>query len=103
MIQHKPKEIESSESPEKFITILKKLIWKLGKDSYLQWINYNIMPFSRLVNPQVIYINTLMKELNSLNDDLYESLMDSESDNARATAKALVSRLEDVIQTLERG
>lgn len=61
------------------------------------------MPFSRLVNPQVIYINTLMKELNSLNDDLYESLMDSESDNARATAKALVSRLEDVIQTLERG
>jgi len=75
----------------------------LGKDSYLQWINYNIMPFSRLVNPQVIYINTLMKELNSLNDDLYESLMDSESDNARATAKALVNRLEDVIQTLERG
>lgn len=75
----------------------------MGKDSYLQWINYNIMPFSRLVNPQVIYINTLMKELNSLNDDLYESLMDSESDNARATAKALVSRLEDVIQTLERG
>jgi len=61
------------------------------------------MPFSRLVNPQVIYINTLMKELNSLNDDLYESLMDSEPDNARATAKALVSRLEDVIQTLERG
>lgn len=61
------------------------------------------MPFSRLVNPQVIYINTLMKELNSLNDDLYESLMDSESDNARATAKALVNRLEDVIQTLERG
>ena len=75
----------------------------MEKDSYLQWINYNIMPFSRLVNPQVIYINTLMKELNSLNDDLYESLMDSESDNARATAKALVSRLEDVIQTLERG
>jgi len=103
LIQHKPKEIESSASPEKFITILKKLIWKLGKDSYLQWINYNIMPFSRLVNPQVIYINTLMKELNSLNDDLYESLMDSESDNARATAKALVNRLEDVIQTLERG
>jgi len=75
----------------------------LEKDSYLQWINCNTMPFSRLVNPQVIYINTLMKELNSLNDDLYESLMDSEPDNARATAKALVSRLEDVIQTLERG
>lgn len=61
------------------------------------------MPFSRLVNPQVIYINTLMTELNSLNDDLYEALMDSESDHARAAAKSLVARLEDVIQTLERG
>jgi len=61
------------------------------------------MPFSRLVNPQVIYINTLMKELNSLNDDLYESLMDSESDHAIVAAKSIVSRLQDVIETLERG
>jgi hypothetical protein len=75
----------------------------LEKDSYLQWINCNTMPFSRLVNPQVIYINTLMKELNSLNDDLYESLMDSESDHAIVAAKSIVSRLQDVIETLERG
>lgn len=75
----------------------------MEKDSYLQWINCNTMPFSRLVNPQVIYINTLMKELNSLNDDLYESLMDSESDHAIVAAKSIVSRLQDVIETLERG
>lgn len=75
----------------------------MEKDSYLQWINCKTMPFSRLVNPQVIYINTLMKELNSLNDDLYESLMDSESDHAIVAAKSIVSRLQDVIETLERG
>ena len=79
------------------------MIGKLEKDSYLQWINSKTMPLSHLASPQVIYINSLMHDLNSLNDDLYEALMDGEDDQAQDVAKSLVDRLQDVIQTLEHG
>ncbi len=75
----------------------------MEKDSYLQWINSKTMPLSHLASPQVIYINSLMNDLNSLNDDLYEALMDGEDDQAQDVAKSLVDRLQDVIQTLEHG
>ena len=42
-----------------------------------------------------------MHEINSMTDDLYEALMDGETDEAAATIESLCVRLSDLLETLD--
>ena len=44
----------------------------------------------------VNYVNSIMKEINSLSDDLYESLMDNESESTKNSIDKLIEILSDV-------
>ncbi len=61
------------------------------------------MPARSFISPKIIYINNLMLEVNMLTDEIYESLMDDEYLSGQEASLKLIKRLEDVIQTLDRG
>jgi hypothetical protein len=54
-----------------------------------------------LKSQRVVSINYLMHEINSMTDDLYEALMDGETDEAAATIESLCVRLSDLLETLD--
>ena len=42
-----------------------------------------------------------MREINSMTDDLYEALMDGETEDAVVAIKSICVRLSDLLETLE--
>ena len=54
-----------------------------------------------LKSQRVVSINYLMHEINSMTDDLYEALMDGETDEAVDTIENLCVRLSDLLETLD--
>ena len=54
-----------------------------------------------LKSQRVVSINYLMHEINSMTDDLYEALMDGETQDAVAAIEDICVRLSDLLETLE--
>jgi len=46
------------------------------------------------------HINYVTNEIHNLTDDLYEDLMDRDHENARVTAKKIVSVMNDLIKSM---
>jgi len=56
---------------------------------------------SAIDNERVKHINFVMEELNSLNADLYESLMDREDNQTKTTIKTIISKLKSIHESFE--
>jgi hypothetical protein len=54
-----------------------------------------------LKSQRVVSINYLMHEINSMTDDLYEALMDGETQDAVAAIEDICVMLSDLLETLE--
>tara|TARA_R110000824_G_scaffold69302_8_gene178660 strand:- start:3232 stop:3402 length:171 start_codon:yes stop_codon:yes gene_type:complete len=50
-------------------------------------------------NVYIIYVNSLMKEINSLTDDIYEQMTDKEYEELILTANYLITVLKDIISS----
>ena len=48
------------------------------------------------------YVNTTMKEINDLTDEIYEGLMDAEHDAVTESIVKLQHKLKDVLQTIKQ-
>jgi len=50
---------------------------------------------------RVIYVNSLMKEINELTDDIYEDIMDEDYPALHETVGTLIITLKDVLKSHE--
>lgn len=48
---------------------------------------------------KIIYVNSLMKEINELTDDIYEDLMDEDYPALHETVGTLIVTLKDVLKS----
>ena len=50
---------------------------------------------------KVNHVNFVMKEINELTDDIYESLMDEECNTAQANIDSLIEKLKEVSSSIK--
>ena len=50
---------------------------------------------------KVNHVNFVMKEINELTDDIYESLMDEEYDTAQANIDSLIEKLKEISSSIK--
>lgn len=61
------------------------------------------MPDHKKPNLRISFINVTMKDINSLTDDLYESLVDEDYDTIKITIKKLNVILKDIQKLTKDG
>ena len=61
------------------------------------------MPLHHIHSQKVNSVNHLMRELNSLTDDIYESLMDEDYESAANAMTILIAQLSGILEALKDG
>lgn len=61
------------------------------------------MPIHHIHSQKVASINHIMRELNSLTDDIYESLMDDDYPSAAEAMTILIAQVSGILEALKDG
>ena len=60
------------------------------------------MPYKEETIQRIIYVNSLMREVNTHTDDMYEQLMDQDYEALHETVGALLITLKDVLKSHDK-